>query len=517
MGVNEEEGNVMIGKYDFKRSFYYDVEKSVERNKVTFILGARKCGKTVCMKQLAEALSDAEYHDAKLMTEDETVDLLDKIVDCIRNNQKKIFLIDETTYLLFPEKMIARIANSFADCRNTNTKVVFTGSQSVALEAWASRAFAGNAMFIYTDFLSYPEWLAYKGICEVSEKTYNQFISGTREFYSDFISLDMYLKGCLEETIQSNYKTSNIIFHNECDALDVQTLKNILYAALIAQSDRPSLQNFFDKEALFKKIRFSFKEAYHAVGSNTVRNRIDDIFSKRITAYSSTNFETLKQGYIFLQKCGLVTLTYVSPETQNFENIIDVSKDLCRWDGSKINNKGDLFSRVNICIKYPMFYLEILKEVLGEHFPSAIKGDILGGIVECQTRGLLPQEFSYEYHGKVGSEEHEVDYVNFAERRAIEISVRNKSAGELSFSDLPDSFSKILLTKDQDYTEQDGLVRIPYYRFIFDNSVGEELFPKQGHGFLHCAQQHEPDLQEKEKIPFCEAPDFEPDIEEDER
>lgn len=489
----------MAGKYKFKRSFYFDAEQSVERHKATFLLGPRKCGKTVCMEQLAEHFENARYYDLKRMDEDAGVDLVDEIIDSIRRSEKKIYLVDEATCFIFPEKAVAAIAAEFSACGPCNTRVVFAGSQSVALEAWGSRAFAGNAMFIYTDFLSYPEWLAFRGISEVSERTYNQFISGTREFYSDFISLDQYLKGCLEETIQSNYKTSNIIFHNECDALDVQTLKNILYAALIAQSDRPSLQNFFDKEALLKKIRFSLKEAYRAAGSDTVRSRIDDIFSKRITAYSSTDFETLKQGYIFLQKCGLVTLTYVSPETRDFETIVDVPKDLCRWEGNKIRSKNDLFGRVNICIRYPMFYVEILKEVLGEHFPSAIKGDILGGIVECQTRGILPQEFSYEYHGKAGREEHEVDYVNYAERRAVEISVRNKSAGELFFDDLPEDFSRILLTKDQDYTKQDGLVRIPYYRFIFDHSAGAELFLKQV------------------QPSFCGAPDIEPEAEEEER
>ena len=190
----------MKNRYDFKRGFYYELEKSVQNNKVTFLLGPRKTGKTVCMKQMAEEMPEAEYYDAKVMPEDDTVDLFDEIAVCIRNNEKKVFLIDETTYLLLPEKMIAAVANNFSDSANTNTRIVFAGSQSVALEAWASRAFAGNAMFINTDFISYPEWLAYKGMAEVSEKTYNQYVLGTREFYSDFVSLDEYLRGCLEET-----------------------------------------------------------------------------------------------------------------------------------------------------------------------------------------------------------------------------------------------------------------------------------------------------------------------------
>ena len=113
-----------------------------------------------------------------------------------------------------------------------------------------------------------------------------------------------------------------------------------------------------------------------------------------------------------------------------------------------------------------MFYVEILKEVLQENMPKEIRGDILGGIVECHVRGVLTQKCCYEYqcNGR------EVDYVDYANQMAIEISVRNKRGNELCFSDLPDAFTKILLTKDQDFVESDGLVRIPYYKFLFENS-----------------------------------------------
>ncbi len=165
------------------------------------------------MKQLATELPNAEYYDIKSLGEDAAMILIDKIMNSIKANEKKTFLVDEATYFASPETTIAKIANRFTGCKNTNTRIVFTGSQSIALEAWANRAFAGNAQFVYADFLSYPEWLAYKGIDEVSEKTYNQFILGIREFYSDFVSLDQYLKGCLEETRISNLRSRNIILN----------------------------------------------------------------------------------------------------------------------------------------------------------------------------------------------------------------------------------------------------------------------------------------------------------------
>ncbi len=186
------------------------------------------------------------------------------------------------------------------------------------------------------------------------------------------------------------------------------------------------------------------------------------------------DMESLKQGLIFLYKSGLITLTLVTDEKKNSEKIFDVYTDLCCNDNNRIKTKKDLFENVNISIKYPMFYVDILKEILLDDMPNEIKVDILGGIVESHTRGILPQYCNCEYH----CNGREVDYVNFANREAIEISVKNKSGKDLCFDDLPEIFTKTLLTKDQDFTEANGLVRIPYYKFIFEHSVGKELLPK---------------------------------------
>ena len=70
--------------------------------------------------------------------------------------------------------------------------------------------------------------------------------------------------------------------------------------------------------------------------------------------------------------------------------------------------------------------------------------------------------------------------MNFAKHEAIEMSIRNKAATELNFDALPDTFTKILLTKDQDFVQRNGLIRVPYYKFIFEHSVGKELLPEKG-------------------------------------
>ena len=38
--------------YKFKRDIYRDIKMSIVNNVVTFLLGPRKCGKTICLKQI---------------------------------------------------------------------------------------------------------------------------------------------------------------------------------------------------------------------------------------------------------------------------------------------------------------------------------------------------------------------------------------------------------------------------------------------------------------------------------
>ena len=268
--------------YEFKRSFYYDVEKAISESSVTFLLGPRRCGKTVCLKQLQDAFSsngkfeEVIYIDAENdlhSTLDKSL-LISDVKKAIANNEKKLFLIDETTYLNQPDCAIKDIQDAFTSFYNTNTKIVFTGSQSRALECWGHRAFAGDALFIKTDFLSYPEWLAFKGITKVSETTYEQFIRGTREFYHKFKGTRDYLQGCLEDTVVSNFKSVELIVNNGCDRLNVDNLLDVLYASLVSSHNRESYDTFFKPSHLQETITSYFTEAVREIGTEVLNKKI---------------------------------------------------------------------------------------------------------------------------------------------------------------------------------------------------------------------------------------------------
>ncbi len=452
----------MKNNYEFKRSFYYEAEKAIEDSRISFILGARKCGKTVCMRQLEETFDNAVYIDMKANFDDdkERRAFVNQVINSITNNENIIYLIDEATYMALPDKEIAKIASTFSECKNNNTKIVFSGSQSKALEFWGHIACGGNAGFIRTGFLSYPEWLAYKGITEVSEQTYSDFLFGVRDFYKDFNGTKEYLQGCLDETVISNRKSIEYVLDNFTDDLTVDVLLDVMYATLVKLHNPTNPQNFADAKLFERMINNYFEEM-----SEEETKRISEFLGSRYKNFKLMDGYDCKLAMQFLSNCGLTTLTYISDEL-NVDPYI--AQKLLRATND-LYKKPEIFARFNLTINYPMFYIDLVQAVLKDREINKIPNGLLGSIVECQVRSLLPKNGAFEYH----CNDVEIDYVS-VEGKGIEISVSNKRMRNVNLDLLPDEYQKILLTKDRTDNE-DGIQRIPYYQFIYDNSVGTEL------------------------------------------
>ena len=432
------------GSLSFKRTIYYDVKKSIEDNSVTFILGARKTGKTVCVKQLRDTYRETNvfdeviYVDLKLCDDKES--FIDDVIDSICKDKNALILIDETTYLHNADRVICSIGAAYAETVNHNTRIVFAGSQSLALDSWGHSAFAGNAAFITADFLTYPEWLAYKGISEVSEETYAQFVLGTRDFYTYFTSVKDYLQGCLDETIRSNHNAAEKIYGNDCSLVTVEMLLDVLYASLITLHGE-------------------------------VSHKMDVFLEERYKSLKAMDADELKQSLQFLYNCGLITITYVTDD-------LNISPYFCTNLLSPFNDnfqqkytKSSLMERLNICIAYPMFYVELLHDVLQTEMPDKLPAPLLGSVVECHVRGLLPRTGCLEYHDM---QQREIDYVNTSTSQAVEITISNKKMPKTHFDVLPEDYCLTLLTKDR-FEQVGDIAMIPYYHFTFDNSAGVEL------------------------------------------
>ena len=383
--MNVEKNSANIG-YSFKRYFYFDMEKAIEKSNVVLLLGPRKCGKTVALLQLEKDRDNAKYYSFKTLSEDESMDLFDAIKSAMEEDKDAIFLLDEITYAYQPEKEINEISIQLFEKPCKNTKIVFAG-QSVALEVWANRAFCGTACVIRTDFLNYSEWLSYKDIKKSSEASYIQFLHEIEEFYG-FISLEDYLRGCLEETIISNQKTDNVIMGNDVYLVDVDSLLDICYATLFTLHYHVNSHKFAKNDKINETIRFYFRDVCKQIGADEIGERIATSFIEKYSNFQSKDLDTLKQAVQFLHRIGLISIT---PTSNSIESIPNIYRDLSISD-SRINYKGELFKGYNVCIKYPMFYMAILRDVLKDIFPKKLPYALLESIV-CKITYLNYSDF----------------------------------------------------------------------------------------------------------------------------
>ena len=436
--------------FKYRRNIYNVLLAKLKEFRVIFLLGPRRSGKTVCLKQLNH-LPNMCYINFK---EDPSAEYL--VVDSIRRGDDVTYLLDEVTYSKEPEMFIRMLAGMYVDY-NPKVNIVFTGSQSIALHKWGSIAFSSDAAYIYLDFMSYSEWLTYKDYNIPTAENYNQFLLEISDFYG-MHSLEDYLQGCLDETVKSNEATYQYLFGNECDRLNVSMLVDVLYTTLFSLHNHVSLQKFQKAGNVTRALNYSVSQIF---AEFDIDGYIKNSFLERYNSARKYTLNQLEQAFVFLRNCGLITVTCMGAD---IDHVLDIDLEIDQLAIGKkasINIKDDLFVSFNFFIRYPMFYVAILKDILGDGL-NEISNPLLGSIVECHARSMLPSKFTVEYRDAMGNE---VDYVNTTKMCAIEFKATDKVFTKNNFSTLPDTYTCMCLSRTLDYT-YDGITYVPFYKFL---------------------------------------------------
>ena len=56
-----------MGKYEFKRDIFNEVTDAIRKTNTVFLTGPRKCGKTVCLKQIDDESDNTKYVNFKIV------------------------------------------------------------------------------------------------------------------------------------------------------------------------------------------------------------------------------------------------------------------------------------------------------------------------------------------------------------------------------------------------------------------------------------------------------------------
>lgn len=450
---------------DFKRDFYTHLVDAVNKNDVTFLFGPRHCGKTYAMKQMNRDIANSEFIDIKLTdcSQDSMLELLDRIRTSHQNNQNIIYLVDEVTYLYSPEMFVSTLYEIFNFSESNDTRVLLTGSQSVALRSWEGKYFCGCCGVVEADFMNYAEWLRYKQYDTPTATNYFEFLITIHEFYK-LGSVESYLEGCLDETVRSNLKAYTAIRNNSADGLTAEVLLDILFCALVNVHIGVIYNTFTRRSQLESQVKHFFSKYY----SEDVKHRLADVIISRYSSLAGMSRNTLRNALVFLYRNSLIGFTWKGTKLKHIHIESDIMADnfpeFSRDDNGVFTNyKQELFDSLGIYIKHPMFYVGLLQLVFKDDMPDSIPNDLLGDIVECHVRSLLPSEGQYVYHEPVT--DREVDYVNDIHNLAVEITVSDKHG--TCFELLPETHNNILLSATKDDTS-DKFTRIPYYKYIYN-------------------------------------------------
>lgn len=478
-----------VEEYTFKRDAYYKLQKVIDEGtyRIIGLTGPRRCGKTIIFKQLKETYGDkAVYINCKQESEDSIDEVFVRIY---KDEPGMIFLLDEVTYIDNFDSYIGAL-----DSELHHATVVVTGSQSAAISRMLSINFASMAYDYRIGFLTFNEYLRFIGKIDLGELRFSQildieslhgisiteqdcydFVYGGYSFNTAIQGMRSYLKGCLDETVQSCKTSMQGLGNYLVKDIEVSNILTVMYALLFklhnnVGTDKLMTDGLYRAEKHYLKVEQGIRlnsEVYESTVSSLLKQYY----------LTATNYDSvlLRKCVAFLRECDLIVFTLHYPEGQSRRKVL-------QWlNGDLIMSFDDVMSICNITFKYPNFVSICLRElsnkienIMGIGKESLLTRGIFGSIIECEVKrymsAISESRFIYDLFRESSNTESpgEVDYYDPILSLAVEITVKNKSVKDTHFGKFEccrDAI-RILLSKDKLDVLDNGIIRIPYYTFL---------------------------------------------------
>lgn len=424
-----------VSDFAMKRKVFYDIKRFIETSSknVCFLLGPRKVGKTFCLGQLMNEYRNVKYFDFKQHSDAEN----EKIITYLETQLAEgIVFLDEITYLDQADLFLARLSALLLG-KTTNVKIVITGSQMETLIQWKNTAFCTNADIIHCSYLDFEEWLLYKGTIKqygdhatcVNEEYYD-YILHSSEFFG-LMDNEEYLAGCIDEVLNSEYKSCNVVrMLEDISSEDLEDLSAMLYMSFVKLHNAWSRNSWEKRSTIPRTILKSYGGT---LNKENLYEHILNEFERKFSYLKTMQIDKLRKYLRFLIKCDMIVLVIDSAEDTN------TVRDWLFGRCDLYSNANELFKHINPCIKHPIFYANILRELTQGCIEEYMDKSLLGSILECNVRGVysyISQDYlSPEFHSDDGSE---VDIFDSVNKIAIEISVSDKNKRDVHFDRIPD-------------------------------------------------------------------------------
>ncbi len=281
---------------EFKRSVFFDLIKFLEPKQILALVGLRRVGKTILLKQLLSSVLESSvkknvfyfaFDDFLVQNPLVLQDVLDYFLKTIAVDGRKYVFLDEVQKVDYWQDFVKRVYDSRDD-----VKFVVSGSASLDLKK-SKESLAGRLFDFFIPVLSFSEFLELNGVSGISrpgldfnelKAVYENNIHKQTEL-SEFF-LDYLARGAFPEIAVVQDK-----------AVVEAYIKNSVIEKIVFE-DIPIVFKVRRKEILYSLLEYCSRET-----SNLL-----DLFN--LSKTFSVNYLTLRSYLFFLQHSFLVDLQF---------------------------------------------------------------------------------------------------------------------------------------------------------------------------------------------------------------
>lgn len=194
----------------FERDLIKDLLKYLEYKQIIGVVGLRRVGKTVLMKQMAQKLRVPKnnicymsFDDIDFQKYEIAEDLFNYFLEFSDKNERRYLFLDEVQKL----PNWADLLKTYYDIEE-NLKIFISGSASLEIKKY-KETLAGRILTFYLPILTFREFARYSGLeCEISENLFREYdlkFAAKKERYKELF--ESYLvKGAFPELLEISDK-----------------------------------------------------------------------------------------------------------------------------------------------------------------------------------------------------------------------------------------------------------------------------------------------------------------------
>jgi hypothetical protein len=357
----------------YKRKLFFELLKYLDEKEMISVIGLRRTGKTVLLKQLAEYLVKNKkinpydifflsFDEAIPCEPDELAEYFDYYLDTIRTDRNKTayIFIDEIQYIDKWQHILKR----YYDTR-PNIKFIVSGSSSIFLRKRTTESLAGRIFEFKLDVLDFQEYL--------------ELVDKNKGFIDEYNKVKIDIKNISIENIKKNENKIRFFLAGENRNILQKYFEDYLsfgHFPRVAMAEDEVIARRYLREAIYRKtIESDIPRIYKVEKVNKlrflyeifIRETGNEISLKNLAEESNLDYRTLDTYLEYFEESLLLNVVY------NF------SKSFRK---SMKSLKKVYIASTN--------FLEIPKELTPQ-----IKGQVIGHLAETYVFNLLKKQFEF--------------------------------------------------------------------------------------------------------------------------